>query len=83
MKYYRCIDCEDNSYKTCGYNSFGKTVLKKELLDYIKDGCVDDFNYVLNKPNVNSYLLTDLLQMLNWSAECSDAPFDEDISNFL
>jgi hypothetical protein len=83
MKYYRCIDCIDQSYKTCGYNSLGKTALKKELLDYIKDGCVEDFEYVLDNPNVNTYALTDLLQMLDWSIEESVVPFNEDMPYFL
>lgn len=83
MKYYRCIDAEDKSLKTCGYNSLGKVVLKKELLDYIKDGCIEDFEYVLANPNVNTYRLTDLLQMLDWSIEISEQPFDEEIPYFL
>lgn len=83
MKYYRCIDAIDQSLKTCGYNSLGKTALKKELLDYIKDGCVEDFEYVLDNPNVNTYKLTDILQMLDWSIESSEQPFDEEIRNFI
>jgi len=83
MKYYRCIDAIDQSFKTCGYNSLGKIALKKELLDYIKDGCVEDFEYVLDNTNVNTYRLTDLLQILDWSIEASEQPFDEEIPNFL
>lgn len=83
MKYYRCLDAIDQSYKNCGYNSLGKTALKKELLSYIRDGCVEDFEYVLNSPNVNTYTLSDLLQMLDWSIEFDDKPFEEEILNFL
>ena len=77
MKYWRCKEASDGSYKMIGYNSLGINALKRELLDYIKEGDMEDFTYVLDNPNVNTYKLTDLVQMLDFMLESSDTPFEE------